>query len=165
MQQGVNGLFSLRRCDEKVTHSLMDILPGQPHGNAAFYAEEMAAYGFIGQDFKTLQIFQSHGKNLVVRAPFQTMPPKRRRFIMDNGVAVFYIRFLFIPENAIFFSCFPANIHVAKMAAPFAAGIPEEHGPNILHECRLAAFVVPVHDDEPLIRRVPRDVMVNAEIV
>ena len=49
---------------------------GQAHTYAAFDAEEMAAHGFIGQDFESLEVFQAHSKNRIIRLTVQAMPPQ-----------------------------------------------------------------------------------------
>ena len=61
---------------------------GQAHADAAFDAEEMAAHGFIGQDFKALKVFQTHGKNLIVGLTIQPVPPQVGRFFLKVFVAV-----------------------------------------------------------------------------
>ena len=48
---------------------------GHPQADAAFETEEMAAHGFIGQDFEALQVLEAHGKDFIVRLTVQAVPP------------------------------------------------------------------------------------------
>ena len=76
VEQGIDGFLALRRCDQEVSHVLGHFTAGQAHTYAAFDTEEMAAHGFIGQDFESLKVFQAHSKNRIIRLTVQAMPPQ-----------------------------------------------------------------------------------------
>ena len=88
VEQGIDGFLALRRSDQEVTHMLGHFTAGQAHADAAFDAEEMAAHGFIGQDFEPLQVFQAHGKNRIIRLTVQAVPPQIRWLFLYFFLAV-----------------------------------------------------------------------------
>ena len=93
------------------------------------------------------------------------MPPQVCRFVLNLLAAIRQEIFFFIADDPVFFPVFPADTHAAEIAFPVSAQITEEHGPDIFHERRLAAFVAAVHDDQAVFRRIPAHTMVNPEII
>jgi hypothetical protein len=151
--------------DEQLSHLPRKITAHGPHADAAFNAEKMAPHFFIGENLKPLQVFEPHGKNLVIGAPFQTVPPERCRFFVDHFVAIGNIGLFFVPVNPVFMAVFPAYIHVSEIPLPFTPGIAKKHGAHVFHQRRLAAFVLAMHDNQAFFRRRPGYIMINTEII
>ena len=88
IEEGIDGLFPLRRSYQKFSHLFGHLTAGQPHSDAAFNAEKVVANGFVGQDFKALKVLKSHGENLIVGLTVQPVPPQVGRFFLKVFIAV-----------------------------------------------------------------------------